>query len=163
MDRAQTRVKLNWIKPYREGLLMAMYVDDETGVRRLIEWPGTDLPVDDGLENLTAGDNVAHTALAFLLRGEPEARLSAVVDKIRATKRKRASVFWAAAEAIAAKEPRIFALRMKELCDLYLKSASDRPTFPIPHIDGSILWHVARRCDIAVPELADSSLDRILR
>ena len=62
MSRSQTRPELGWIDPYREGLLLALYVDDETAIRRLIEWPDTDLPVDDGYFNLTAGDNLVQIA-----------------------------------------------------------------------------------------------------
>jgi hypothetical protein len=70
MSRAETRAKLGWITPYREGLFLALYVDDESAIRRLIDWPDTDLPIDDGMDNRTAGDNHAQILLAFLLRGE---------------------------------------------------------------------------------------------
>jgi hypothetical protein len=163
MRLAQSRKKLGWIKPYREGLVLALYADDETATRRLIEWPDTDLPVDDGLTNLTAGDNQAQIALAFLLRGEPQKKLSKVVDQLRASKRKRAIVFWDAAEAIAANDPRAFATQLRELCNLYRKSAFQHGGFPNVHIDGSILWHVARRSNLALPELAERALDLILR
>jgi hypothetical protein len=121
------------------------------------------LPVDDGLDGLTAVDNDAHIALACLLRGEPKEKVSRVVDKLRARKRRRAIVFWSAIEAIVGKEPRAFALKLKELYDLYQESAANRGAFPGAHVDGSILWHLARRSGIARPELAEPCLDLILR
>jgi hypothetical protein len=161
MSRAQNRAKLGWITPYREGLFLALYIDDESAIRRLIDWPDTDLPIDDGLDNRTAGDNYAQIGLAFLLRGEPKEKITPVVEKLRASKRKRANVFWAAVEAIVGKDSLSFAKQMKELCNLYRKSASERD-FPEPHVDGSILWHLARRLGIELPKLPEASLDLIL-
>lgn len=143
--------------------MLALYVDDEVAIRRLFEWPDTDLPVDDGLCNLTAGDNQAHIALAFRLRGEPERKIAQIVEKLRASNRKRAIVFWSAVEAIAAKEPPAFATQIKELCNLYRKSAFQHSGFHNVHVDGSILWHLARRAGITLPELGERSLDLILR
>jgi hypothetical protein len=163
MSMARTRTKLNWIKPYREGLLMALYADDDGALRRLIAWPDTDLPVDDGFDGLTKGDNLAQIALAFLFRGEPEKKTSQVVETLRASKRKRANVFWAAAEAIAGENPRAFAARLQELCELSGRSAFKRPDFPGPLIDGSILWHLARRFGLALPELPVRFVDWIIR
>jgi hypothetical protein len=125
MSRAQTRAELGWIEPYREGLFLALYVDDESAIGRLLQWPDTDLPIDDGLSNLTAADNYAQIGLAFWLRGEPKDKVAQVVEKLHASKRKRASVFWAALEAIVGKDSPSFAKQMKELCSLYRKSATE--------------------------------------
>jgi hypothetical protein len=160
MSRAQTRAELGWITPYREGLLLALYVDDESAIRRLIDWPDTDLPIDDGLTDRTAGDNYAQIGLAFLLRGEPKEKIAQVVEKLHASKRKRANVFWAAVEAIFAKDCASFAKQMKELCSLNRKSPLNRD-FPGVHVDGSILWHLARRSGIALPKLPEAALDLI--
>jgi hypothetical protein len=164
MSRARTRAEHGWITPYREGLLLALYVDDEDAIRQLIAWPDTDLPVDDGLDNRTAGDNLAQIALALRLRGEPKKKIAPVIDKLHATKRRRAIVFWTPVEAITEGQPRAFAVQMKALCDLYRKSASsDHSCFPAVHVDGSILWHLARRANLALPDLSERSLDLILR
>jgi len=161
MSRAQTRAELGWITPYCEGLFLALYVDDESAFRRLIDWPDTDLPIDEGLTNLTAGDNYGQIGLAFLLRGEPKEKIAQVVEKLHASKRKRAKVFWAAVEAIFAKDCASFAKQMKELCSLNRKSPPERD-FPRVHVDGSILWHLARRSGIALPKLPEASLDLIV-
>ena len=163
MSRARTRAKLGWITPYREGLLLALFIDDETAIQRLIAWPDTDLPIDDGLSNLTAGDNYAQIALAFLLRGEPKKRISQIAGKLHASKRKRATAFWAAVEAIVAKEPETFSIHMKACCNIFRKRAFKRGVFPEPDVDGSILWHLARRSKISIPELTERSLELIVR
>lgn len=54
VTKAEMRERHDWIEAYREGLLMALYADDEPSFRKLIEWPDTDLPIDEGTWNLTA-------------------------------------------------------------------------------------------------------------
>jgi hypothetical protein len=161
--REQTRAKLGWIDHYREGLLMALYVDDETAIRRLIEWPDAELPVDDGIDDLTAADNLAQIALACRLRDEREAKVAQVVKKLRASNRKRPIAFWAAVVAMLEKATREFASSLKQLYDLYRKKAPENDRLMRPHVDASILWHLARRSAIALPDLPERSLDRIVR
>lgn len=161
MSRAESRAKLGWIDAYREGLMLALYVDDEPAIGRLLEWPDTDLRIDDGLTDRTAGDNYAHIASAFLLRGEPRDKTEPVVEKLRASKRKRANVFFSAVEAIVARDSAAFGKHMKDLCSLFRKSPQDGD-FPEIHVDGTILWHLARRSKIA-PRLTGGDLDFVPR
>jgi hypothetical protein len=164
MTRKRTRSKLGWIDQYCEGLLLALYLDDETAIRRLIEWPDTDLPVDDGTDNLTAEDNLAQIALACRLRGEPEKKVAQIVKKLSARNRKRPIAFWTAAVAALEKKPREFADSLKQLCNLYRKLAEEQnDRIPRPHVDGTILWHLARRSGIALPDLSEWASDRIVR
>jgi hypothetical protein len=168
MSRAETRTRLDWIDEYRDGFLMALFVDDEQATRRLTEWPDMDLPIDDGTWELNDADNKAQVALAFVLRGEPEVRVSEVVERIRSSKRKRAVVFCDAVEAIVRNDPVAFARGLKDLCDRYRKSAPalpriERLEWPEPCMDGSILWHVARRAGIDLPRLPERQLDWIVR
>jgi hypothetical protein len=164
MSRAESRKELKWIDAYRAGLLTAFFLDDETAIRRVLEWPDTDLPVDDGTMDLTAADNHVHIALAFALRGETKARVAELADRIAVSKRKRAITFWAAAEAMLAGDASAFASRFKELSALYRKSGfGTNCVESIIHIDGSILWHAARRSGLALPELPEKTMDMILR
>jgi hypothetical protein len=164
MTRAESRKKLRWIDAYRAGLLMALFLDDETAIRRILEWPDTDLPVDEGTLDLTAADNHIHIALAFALRGEPKVRVDEVADRIAKSKRKRAITFWAAARAILDGDAPTFASRFKDLLALYRKSGFQADCiYNIVHIDGSILWHAARRSKLALPELSEKMMDMILR
>lgn len=162
MSRAESRAKLGWIDAYREGLMLALYVDDESAIGRLLAWPDTDLPIDEGLSDRTAGDNFAHIASAFVLRGEPRAKVEPVAEKLRASKRKRANVFFSAVEAAAAQDSTAFGKHLKELCSLFRKSPKDL-AFPETFVDGTILWHLARRSKIALPKLPDGSLHLVPR
>jgi hypothetical protein len=155
----------NWIEPYREGLLLALYADDEPSFQRLIQWPDTDLPVDDGIWNLTAADNQAHIALAAILRGEPKAKVDQLITAPLRSGRKRAVAFASAARAFADDDAAAFAKSLKELSNLYLKKPpllvnAQRPEL---HVDGSLLWHLGLRKKFALPELPERNLDLILR
>jgi hypothetical protein len=164
MTRAESRKKLSWIDAYRAGLLMALFLDDEPAIRRILEWPDTDLVVDDGTMDLTAADNQVHIALAFALRGEPKARVAELADRIAGSKRKRAITFWAAAQSMLDGDASAFASRLKELVALYRKSGFETNCIEsIVHIDGSILWHAARRSRLALTELPAKMMDMILR
>ncbi len=163
MTRAQSRTRLGWIDDYRRGLLMALLVDESKAIRRIVEWPDTDLMVDDGSWDLTAADNDVQIALAFALRGERGTRLKRLVEKIRSSKRKRAMTFWAAVEAIVAGDAKGFARHLREATALYQKSGFSTNGVEAVHIEGSILWHVARRAKLTLPELPQRTQDLILR
>jgi hypothetical protein len=164
MTPAESRKKLSWIDAYRAGLLMALFLDDEKAIRGMFEWPDTDLRVDDGTMDLTAADNQVQIALAFALRGEPKARLAELADRIATSKRKRAITFWSAAQAMLDGDASTFTSRFKELVALYRKSGFETNCVEsIIHIDGSILWHAARRTKLALPELPEKMMDLILR
>jgi hypothetical protein len=164
MARAESRKTLNWIDVYRAGVLVALFLDDETAIRRVLEWPDTDLPVDDGKMDLTAADNQVHIALALALRGEPKARVAELADRIAGSKRKRAITFWAAAQAMLDGDAAAFTSRFKELVALYRKSGFETNCIEsIVHIDGSILRHGARRSGLGLPELPEKMMDMILR
>jgi hypothetical protein len=143
---------------------MALFLDEETAINRLFEWPDLDLPVDDGTMDLTSADNQAHIALAFALRGEPKVKVAELADRISGSKRKRAITFWSAAQAMLDGDAPSFASRFKELAALYRKSGFETNCVEsIIHIDGSIQWHVARRMKLSLPELPEKTMDLILR
>jgi hypothetical protein len=165
LTKEKMRKASNWIEPYREGLLLALYADDEPSFQRLIQWPDTDLPVDDGIWNLTAADNQAHIALAAILRGEPKAKVDQLITAPLRSGRKRAVAFASAARAFADDDAAAFAKSLKELSNLYLKKPpllvnAQRPEL---HVDGSLLWHLGLRKKFALPELPERNLDLILR
>ncbi len=165
LSREEMREDTDWIEPYREGVLLSLYSDDESSFQKLIKWPDTDLPVDDGIWNLTAADNQAHIALAFILRGEPQSKVDQILADVLAGGRKRAVTFASAAQAFANDDADAFARHLKELSKLYLKKPPMlvRDQRPELHVDGAILWHLGLRKKFPLPELPEKNLDLILR
>jgi hypothetical protein len=143
---------------------MALFLDDGTAISRLLEWPDTDLPVDDGTMDLTAADNQVHIALALALRGEPKAKFAELAGRVETSKRKRAVTCWAAVQSMLDGDASAFETSFKELVAHYRKSGFETNCVEsIVHMDGSILWHVARRRKLALPKLPERSMDLILR
>ncbi len=155
----------HWIEPYRDGLLMALYAGDEWAFQKLVTWPDSDLPIDEGTWNLTAADNQAHIALAFILRGEPQSKVDQILADVLASGRKRAVTFASAAQAFANDDADAFARHLKELSNLYLKKPPMlvRDQRPELHVDGAILWHLGLRKKFPLPKLPEKNLDLILR
>jgi hypothetical protein len=50
--------KATWFEPYRQGLLLALFADDNKAIEKLLEWPETDLPVDASPRQLDDGQSM---------------------------------------------------------------------------------------------------------
>lgn len=143
-------------------LLCALLVDDENSISRVIAWPDVDLPVDDALGDLTSADNKYHIYLAMRLRGDPPEKFKSVAEAIRAGKRPRALLLLNAADALLTNDAPLFAEHLKHVVSNWRKTI-ERNTAPRVSIEGSILWHVARRRGVALPELPEKLDDLVLR
>jgi hypothetical protein len=159
---ADARTSCPWIAPYRQSLLLALFLDDHESLSKIVAWPDTDLPVDDDLGELTAADNKAHMALAAFVRGDLATARTLVAD-IEGSRKKRAVLFAHAASAIAASDSAAFAMHLKELIALFRKSGfGAHGIASFIHVDGSILWHAARRAGLSLPALTPATMDLLL-
>jgi hypothetical protein len=161
LTAAEARRELPWIDPYREGLLLALLSDDERALARIVAWPAEDLPVDDGTLDLTGMDNKYHVWLAGRLRGEGMDDLAGV---IRAGKRARAVLLLETAEAVFAGDGAGAAKRLKKLGGNFRKSGfrTNRMDASVS-VEGTILWHVARRRGMTLGGLTAGVMDLIVR
>lgn len=162
LTREQARAKLEWIRVYRTCLLCALLVDDESSLSRVLAWPDTDLPVDDDLGDLTAMDNKYHIYLAMRLRGDPLAKFEPVAKVVRTGKRPRAALLLESAEAALVGDEALYAEKLKHVLSNWRKTLKP-DEFRVVSIEGSILWHVARRRGLALPELPEKLADLVLR
>lgn len=164
MSRGEARLKLDWIRVYRQWLLAALLVDDEPALTRILAWPAPDLPVDDDLGNLTAMDNKYHIYLAMRLRGEPEAKTAPLAAVIRTGKRPRAALLLDAADAALAADAQAFATILQQvLSDWRTKGYEPHRVDTAVSVEGSALWHIARRAGVMAPSLSDDLADMVLR
>jgi hypothetical protein len=162
LTRAETRQKRPWFEPYRQGLLLAFFADDDESIEKLLEWPDTDLPVDTFESGMTAADNQGHIALATVLRGDTHSKTEQILTRVLGSGRKRAIAFASAVRALSEEDAAAFGKHLKDLSNLYLKKLPRQWGVEI-HVDGSILWQTARRRKLALPELRERNLDLILR
>ena len=72
LDRESARAKLPWSNNYRRGWAVALSLGDWASADKLLQWPGPDLPGDEGTDDRTAEDNAYQIWLASRLRGESE-------------------------------------------------------------------------------------------
>ncbi len=118
--------------------------------------------MDDDLGDMTAMDNKYHTYLAMRLRGDAAAKFEPVAKTIRAGKRPRAALLLEAADALLAGDAPLFAEKLKHIVRNWRKTIEPK-SFRVISIEGSILWHVARRRGLELPELPEKLSDLVLR
>jgi hypothetical protein len=164
MDRETARRELMWIDVYRESLLAGLMTDDEMSLSRLLAWPDVDLPGDDGTWDLTPIDNQYHIWLAKRLRGESGKAVEALASEISGGKRARPRLLLGAAQAALGNDGGGFAKLLRQALANFRKSEFDPNQLLLSvHIEGSILWHVARRRGTPLPKMPDSLMDLLLR
>jgi hypothetical protein len=170
MSRELARVKLKWISNYREALPIALSLSDWTSADRLLEWPGPDLKDDEGIDNRTAEDNAYQVWLAMRLRGESGPEVDARRDLIARRSRQRPKLLALAADALFAGESDQLAKSLAEYLKYYRKREIDLrrdPGTPLVRqgicLDGTVLWHLARRRGLGEIKLPEELMIMIAR
>lgn len=152
-DRAGARAKLPWIDMYRFGLTLALSLGDWASADKLLEWPGPDLPADEGLNDLTEEDNAYQIWLASRLRGEPASACEALLGVILSGRGKRPKLAQATAQALLDQDP----VALTHALTAQLRHHRQRELDP-QQLDSAIcleataLWHVARRQGLGAQE-----------
>lgn len=156
-DRQSARAKLHWIDGYRKGLAVALSLSDWESADQLLQWPGPDLPVDDGSYDRTTQDNAYHIWLASRLRGEPESVCSEQRAIVETSTRRRPKMLMAAADAMFADDSEGFTAALEKYLRHYRKNefvVTGATDFGFC-IEGAILWHAARRRELELKQLPD--------
>jgi hypothetical protein len=170
IDREQARAKLPWISYYRNALMIALSSSDWASADRLIEWPGPDLNDDEGFDDHTAEDNAYQIWLAMRLRGESGSEVDARRDLMARRSRQRPKLLALAADALFAAEPDQLAKTLSDHLKYYRKREIDlspkpygRPVQEGISLDGTGLWHLARRRGLGEIPLPDELMLMIAR
>jgi hypothetical protein len=152
IDRQQARGTLPWISHYRDALAIALSLGDWASADCLLEWPGPDLNEDEGYDDRTAEDNAYQIWLAMRLRGKTGSEVDARRDLIARRSRQRPKLLALAADALFAADPDQFAKTLADYLKYYRKREIDlrpkpngRPVRDGICLDGTALWHLARR------------------
>ncbi|MCA9232700.1 MAG: hypothetical protein KDA57_18770 [Planctomycetales bacterium] len=164
LTREQCRKKLDWIETYREGLMWSLCFDLEEPLQRLLAWPGTDLPFDDGTFRLTKEDNKYHVILARCLRGESLSKNSRLVSGIQESSRIRPKRLLEILEKVLLGDTPGFAKKFAQWVNAFRKQEFNaQQIWLVFSIEATILWHVARRYGLELPEQPLELLDLIVR
>lgn len=154
-DRLRARKELPWMNNYRAGLSIAASFSDWASFDRLLEWPGLDLPFDEGVDDRVPEDCAFHIWLAMTLRGQGD--LAEVQrQKVKEGSRRRPRMLMATAEAILAGDVEAMRREMTTYLKYYLKNEFRPKQVDLAVArDANILWHVARRRgmgEVVLPE-----------
>lgn len=161
ITREQTRKRLEWIVPYRRGLLFAMCLDDAERAERLAQWPDTDVHKKD-LE-FSPADTDYHILLARYLCGKPLKDSSRLAASIKTGTRRRPKALLEALEAIEAGDPGKFSKKLERYLKGYLKSGIDPDDYETyVSMEGSLLWQTARRSGLELPSLPVELADLVV-
>lgn len=156
-DRQSARSELPWIDGYRKGLSVALSLSDWESADKLVQWPGPDLPVDEGSYDRTTQDNAYHIWLASRLRGEPESAYSEQRAIVETSTRRRPKMLMTTADAMFANDSEGFAAALEKYLRHYRKNefvVTGATDFGFC-IEGAILWHSARRRGLELKQLPD--------
>jgi hypothetical protein len=155
IDHERTR-RLAWIGEYRNALAITLSLGDWTSADRLLDWPGPDLNdgnwYDEGCDDRTPEDSAYYIWLAMRLRGESNREVDARRDLIARRSRQRPKLLALAADALFDSDSDRFAKTLSDYLKHYRMREIDlRPTTHVRPaqdgicLDGTILWHLARR------------------
>lgn len=161
MNRAQCRKKLEWVKPYREGLLCALLLDDREATLRLADWPDTDVNKED--LDYSPADIDYQIVLARHLKGRPAAESEKLIAGITAGSKRRPKLLLAALQAIQEGDAAAFGPDLTKYLQHFRKSEAELDELQRSvGMDASILWQVARQAGMALPGLPADSMDLIV-
>jgi len=157
LDRASARAELPWRDNYRSGLAVALSLSDWSSADQLLQWPGPDLPWDEGTDDRTDEDNAYQIWLAVMLRGEPAHAVTPQRAMIERGTRRRPKMLLAAADALLAGDSAGLSKALSTYLQHYRKREMrpNRIDFGVC-LDATAVWHSARRRDMGeVPLLGE--------
>lgn len=143
--RTRARADLHWSDYYREALTTAASFGNWQAVNELLQWPGADLPFDEGTDDRTNEDNAYQIWLASRLRGEPPETCALQRASIERGPRRRPKMLLAAADALLSGDHVAFTHALQQYLKQYrkLELRLNRVDLGVA-ADANTLWHLAR-------------------
>jgi hypothetical protein len=167
----ETRQKIGWVLTFRDGLLAALVLDDRDSAQKMLDWIQVDTCRDKSRIAQTDPSDVEYLMLLghFFRTGHLDNVVS-LKEAVRKGRCKRTQMMLDCLERIVTKDVKKFV----SLFEKYLKHAfklnllfshPDSPRSPaaLTDIDASIIWTVALRSGLALPELPDELMDYVIR
>lgn len=149
---------------YRKSILAALCTDADAELAKLVTWADQDLSFDDGTFRLTKEDNRFLILHSFVLGDSHHDRQGELRQFIRSGRGKRAKLLLTALEAIEGGDRDAFRKALVAVAKYHREREFrvDHP-FQAIMIEGSMLWHVARRRGMRLDDLPLDVMDRIIR
>jgi hypothetical protein len=167
----ETRQKIGWVYDFRDGLLAALLLDDRDSAQKMLDWIQIDACRDKNRSAQTDPSDVEYLMLLghFFRTGYLD-NVDSLKEAVRKGRCKRTQMLLDCLERIVTKDVKKFVT----LFEKYLKHAfksnlmfshPDSPRSPaaLTDIDACIIWTVALRSGLTLPELSDELMDYVIR
>ena len=157
----QCRKEIAWFDPLREGLVLALLMDDEGSAKTICKYPSSDA-VQQDIDG-SKEDHEFYLLFSRYMCGEGLDELKASCDVIEAGRRRRPKHWLDILRAIDRGEIEGVATALKKYLVYFRKTEQNSNVFrEAVSLDASILWNLARIRGLLVHELAREDWDVLL-
>lgn len=160
----RTHPEFGWYDIWRWGLIFALVMDDEASLQALSTWVGNDLVHDEGLCDATTGDNQFLILLGFLFSDRTPHERYEQRQSVLESEGYKGRLCLGLLEAIEDSDRITIREQFSRLAhhNKNREFRDDRPDHAVM-IEGTMLWHIARRNNVHLDDLPVDVMDRIIR
>lgn len=158
--REWCRREFRWMESYRDGLLWALWLNDDAAALRLAGYPGDDVREQEF--DYGPADKAWRVLAAYLLLENPSQDWTACTQVIERTRAKKPRLLLAALRAIAAGDAATFRKAVSETIRHHVRTDADEAGLDNKlALDASLMIQIARRAGMSV-ELKPAERDRVV-
>jgi hypothetical protein len=167
----ETRQKIGWVYTFREGLLAALLLNDRDSAQKMLDWVQIDACRDKSRSAQVDPSHVEYFMLLgyFFQTGHLD-NVESLKEAVRKGRCKRTQMLLDCLERIVTKDVKKFVALFEKYLKYAFKSNllfshPDSPRSPaaLTDIDSCIIWAVALRSGLTLPELPDELMDYVIR
>jgi hypothetical protein len=167
----ETRQKIEWVLTFREGLLAALLLDDQDSVQKMLDWIQIDAcRYKDRSSQRDPSDVESLMLLGHFFRTGHLDNVESLKEAVRKGRCKRTQMLLDCLERIVTKDVKKFVALFEKYLKYAFKSNlmfshpdSVRSPAALTDIDACIIWTVALRSGLTLPELPDELMDYVIR
>lgn len=144
-DRKKCRAELEWVDPFREGLICALYTEDRDAFNKILAYPaGGGLADLEGTLDRTREDRAFYELLGAYGAGN-QALVQQQLEVVRNVRRTRVKLLASMFEAMLVTDTKAFTKSTNKYLAGYRKSEFRTNRLDVAiSLDGTIVWHLGR-------------------
>ncbi|QQE13039.1 hypothetical protein JD969_06150 [Planctomycetota bacterium] len=163
-SRTDCRVELDWSETYRLGLMFAYVLGDDDAIGKLLEWPGEDLPFDEGNYAAKKAEYYFNILFAKCELGEGQEESMRRLESLLVNSRSaRGKMLWNCYRAICEGDQKGFEKWLKNIAQFQRSRALDYSCLNAVMTEGTVLWHLAKRKGLDVDVFEENVMERLVR
>ncbi len=163
-DAKTCRERLEWFDVYRESIFCASALGDDKALDRLFTWADIDLSHDEGSWYYSQAENDFYILVALTMRGIKPKEQKKLRVQINSARTNRPKLWLEGFDAILENNVSDFLEALEAIFKNHLQKEY-RPNNPPRCVmfEGTLLWRLAQRENMKLPELSEHIGDRIVR